>query len=114
MKQPMVELGSHPAIERAGLVTLRLQVIGRDGGGPRGRVWWKSDGAVVNRTKVKRRKAHRPEMSWPTAAKSNFRRWAARSDDGLPRSSTFLPGEISRPPPQSAAVVAAEDERTRW
>jgi len=70
-------------------------------------------GEVPNRTKVKRRKACDPRVSQPPVAKPSFRLAGVRTGDGLARSSAFLPGESSRPPPRRSKAVDQRPGRGR-
>jgi hypothetical protein len=73
------------------------------GEGPQGSVWWKSKGAVPNRTKVKRRKAWEPVGELVNGSKAHIRRSGRVLATGLARSSAFLPSEISRLPPDGGS-----------
>lgn len=71
-------------------------------------------GAAPNRAKAKRRKACNPQVSWPSAAKPDFR-WAGsaswrRSWCDVPR---YLPEETSRPPPTSGSRRERKNEMAK-
>lgn len=69
-------------------------------------------GAAPNRAKAKCRKARDPRVSWPLAAKPNFRRAGVRSGDGV--GAKFCVTYPRRPLGFRVKAVAVENERTRW
>ena len=55
-------------------------------------------GELTNRTRVKRRKAYVCGVEPARGGEAQYPSGSVRIGDGSSRSSTFLPGEISRPP----------------
>jgi hypothetical protein len=58
-------------------------------------------GELTNRTQVKRREAYVCGVEPAFGGKAQYPSGSVRMGDGSPRSSVFLPGEISRPPLRS-------------